>query len=69
MEFLVDQNTLNCGKALKSIRLKKGVLVACIIRGERREIPNGDSCFNSGDTVIIVTNSGKGIYQLNDIFE
>lgn len=69
MEFLVDQNTLNCGKALKSIRLKKGVLIACIIRGERREIPNGDSCFNSGDTVIIVTNSGKGIYQLNDIFE
>lgn len=69
MEFLVDENTLNCGKPLKTLKLKKGVLVACIIRGERQEIPNGASCFNRGDTVIIVTNGGKGFYQLNDIFE
>ncbi|MCM1189673.1 MAG: Trk system potassium transporter TrkA [bacterium] len=69
MEFLADENTLHCGEPLKNIRLKKGVLVASITKGAREEIPNGDSFFNRGDTVIIVTNGGKGIYQLNDIFE
>ncbi len=69
MEFLVDEHTLNCEKPLKSLKLKKGVLVAGINRGTKQEMPNGDSCFHPGDTVIIVTNSEKGIYQLNDIFE
>lgn len=69
MEFLVDADTRNCGVALKNVRLKKGVLVVSIIRGVRQEIPGGDSFFNRGDTVIIVTNGEKGIGQLNDIFE
>lgn len=69
MEFLVDENTQNCDVPLKKMRLKKGVLIAAITRGMRQEIPNGDSCFHQGDTVIVVTSSDKGIYQLNDIFE
>ena len=69
MEFSVDESTLHCGEPLKSLRLKKGVLVVCITKGARLEIPNGDSYFNHGDTLIIVTNGEKGIYQLNDIFE
>lgn len=69
MEFLVDESTLHCGEPLKQLRLKKNVLVVCITKGARLEIPNGDSCFDRGDTVIIVTNGKKGIYQLNDIFE
>ena len=43
--------------------------MVCIARGSRMEIPNGDSCFREGDIVYIVTSKGKGIYQLNDIFE
>lgn len=69
MEFLVDENTRNCDVPLKKMRLKKGVLIAAVTRGMRQEIPNGDSCFHRGDTVIVVTSSDKGIYQLNDIFE
>lgn len=69
VEFQVDEGTLHCGEALKNIRLKKGVLVACISKGAREEIPNGESFFQRGDTVIIVTNGEKRIYQLNDIFE
>lgn len=69
MEFRVDGTTQNCGQPLKKIRLKKGVLVVCIIKGSRHEIPNGDSFFEAGDLVIIVTGSERGIYQLNDIFE
>jgi len=69
MEFAVDASTLHCGEPLKQLHLKKNVLVVCITKGARQEIPNGDSCFDRGDTVIIVTNGKKGIYQLNDIFE
>lgn len=68
-EFLVEEGTKYLGKSLKELHLKKNVLVACINRGAAQEIPNGDSYFEKGDTVIIVTNGKKGIYQLNDIFE
>lgn len=69
MEFRVDGTTQYCGQPLKKVKLKKGVLVVCIIKGSRHEIPNGDSFFEAGDFVIIVTGSDRGIYQLNDIFE
>ena len=69
MEFLVEEGTRNLGRPLKELHLKENVLVACITKGIRQEIPNGDSYFEKGDTVIIVTNGKKGIYQLNDIFE
>lgn len=70
IEFLADESTLHCGVPLKNLKLKKGVLVVCITKGAtRQEIPNGDSSFERGDTLIIVTSGEKGIYQLNDIFE
>ena len=69
MEFLADANTRHCGEPLKSLKLKKGVLVVSIVRGAKLEIPKGDSCFYKGDTVYVVTGREKGIYQLNDIFE
>lgn len=69
MEFLVDEHTEHCGEPLKQLKIKKNVLVACITNGAQQEIPNGDSSFNRGDTVIIVTNGDRVIYQLNDIFE
>lgn len=69
LEFLVDADTRNCGVPLKNLRLKKGVLLVCISKGARQEIPGGDSSFDRGDTVIVVTSSEKNIGQLNDIFE
>ncbi|MBR1971815.1 MAG: Trk system potassium transporter TrkA [Oscillospiraceae bacterium] len=68
MEFLVDEHTKNCGKALKEFRLKPNVLLASISHGADTEIPNGDSFFQKGDTVVIVTNGREAIRQLNDIF-
>ena len=53
----------------KRLHIKKNVLVVCITHGGRQEIPGGDSFFEAGDTVIIVTSKDVVIYQLNDIFE
>ena len=68
MEFLADPQTKFCGVPLKDIKLKANVLVVSISHGATTEIANGDSIFQVGDTVVVVTNSGVVLRQLNDIF-
>ena len=68
MEFVVDENTRNCGKLLKEIRLKPNVLLVGVSHGADTEIANGNSRFQKGDLVVVVTNSRENIRQLNDIF-
>ena len=68
MEFRVDETTRHCGEPLKQIKLKPNVLLISINHGEVPEIANGDSTFRQGDIVIVVTNGGEVLYQLNDIF-
>jgi len=68
VEFLVDNATKHCGVPLKEIKLKKNVLMAAITHGTKTQIPNGDSYFQKGDSVVVVT-SGRGILRnINDIF-
>ena len=68
MEFLADETTRNCGRPLKEIRLKPNVLLVSISHGASTEIAHGDSAFQQGDTVVVVTNGREVIRQLNDIF-
>ncbi len=69
IEFLVESGTRHCGKPLREIKLRDNVLLVSITHGAKTEIPNGDSRFHVGDTIVIVT-GGRGTYrQLNDIFE
>ena len=68
VEFLVDDATRNCGVPLKEIKLKKNVLMAAITHGTKTQIPAGDSFFQKGDSVVVVT-SGRGVLRnINDIF-
>lgn len=68
VEFLVDKNTKNCGIPLKELKLKPNVLIASITHGARAQVPNGNSVFQEGDSLVVVT-SGQGVLQqLNDIF-
>ena len=68
MEFLVDENTKNCGVPLKQLKPRANVLIACINHGSQTEIANGNSTFHQGDTLVVVT-SGRGVLkQINDIF-
>lgn len=68
MEFIVDENTRHCGVPLKDLKPKANVLIASITRGSHIEIPNGDSAFHQGDTVVVVTTSRGTVRQLNDAF-
>ena len=68
VEFLVDGNTANCGKPLRELKLLNNVLIASITHGAKTQVPSGDSVFQSGDSVVVVT-SGRGVLQqFNDIF-
>lgn len=68
VEFLVDSSTQNRDLPLKKLKLRSNVLIASITHGAKTEIPNGESMFTEGDTVVVVT-SGRGVLkQINDIF-
>lgn len=69
IEFVVDEETKYIGIPLKDIQTKKNVLIVSVGHGVNTEIPNGNSSFKKGDTVVVVTRSDMGIHQLNDIFE
>ena len=68
VEFVVEENTPNCGVQLKDIRLKPGVLIAGIVHGTKSEVPNGVSSFVPGDRVVAVTSHRGSLQQLGDIF-
>ena len=69
MEFMVDKHTTHCDIPLKNLKPKPNVLIAGITHGAWTEIPNGDSSFHRGDSVVVVTRGGSAVRQLNDAFE
>ncbi len=68
IEFEADDQTRNCGKPLKELKLRPDVLLVSITRGASTTIPNGDSAFQKGDSIVVVTNGRGQIRQINDIF-
>ncbi|MGN0388471.1 MAG: Trk system potassium transporter TrkA [Suilimivivens sp.] len=63
----------SCGKIQipflsSEFKLRKGVLIAAIIRGKEIIIPNGNSSIQPGDTVVVVTDVNNVLNELDDIF-
>ncbi len=54
--------------SLKDIKIKKGVLIAAIVRNKDIIIPNGEDSIKDGDNVIIVTEENN-IMDINNILE
>lgn len=68
-EFVVDEKTRFCGVPLRELKLRRGVLVVGISHAGTIVIPDGNSVFSKGDTVVVVSGDDRIIHQLNDIFE
>ena len=66
MEFTVTKSTRNLGIPLKELKLKEGILLAVIVRGNDIIIPEGNSYISEGDSVIVVSN--QPVQDLNDIY-
>lgn len=67
MEFVAGPTTHNLGIPLKSLKLKKGILIAVIVRGSQVIIPEGSTYLQDGDTVIVIAKD-SGIMDLNAIY-
>lgn len=67
MEFVIGPSTHYLGVPLKSLKLKKGILIAVIVRDNRIIIPEGSTYMQEGDTVIVVAKD-SGILDLNAIY-
>ncbi|MBE6917146.1 MAG: Trk system potassium transporter TrkA [Ruminococcaceae bacterium] len=68
IEFVVEKDDPNCGIPLKNLKPRANVLVASITRGSQTEIPNGDSVFHAGDTVVVVTTDRGSVLRMGDVF-
>ena len=66
LEFLIQRDSPIIGIPLAELKVKPGVLIACISRGGRTMIPNGASRILEGDSVIVVT-SHLGFGDIRDI--
>lgn len=65
-EFIIKSENAYTGVPLKDLNLKVNNIIACIARGRKIIIPNGDDSIQVGDSVVIITMT-KQIRDLDDI--
>ena len=67
IEFKVDEKDQNLNIPLKNLKMKRNILIGCIIRDMRTIIPRGDDVIRTGDTVLVAS-INRQIARLEDIF-
>ena len=67
MEFTVGPSTRHLNVPLRDLHLHKGILIAVIMRDGEIIIPEGSSCIQEGDSVIIISRD-RPIQDLNNIY-
>ncbi len=68
IEFVVRDKKDYVDVPLKKLKLRSGILIASIVRGNDLIIPKGDDCLKVNDSVVVVTTS-KGFHDLSNIFD
>ena len=66
LEFMIKKECEFTNIPLKELRTKKDYLIACIGRGRKVIIPNGDDHIEVGDNVVVVTKN-RGLDNFTDI--
>ena len=68
VEFVIRDKKDYVDVPLKKLKLRKGILIASIVRGNELIIPKGDDCLKVNDSVVVVT-TNTGFKDLSDIFD
>lgn len=56
MEFIIKEDISGITNIpLKKLKLRNGIIIACIVRGDRLTVPTGDDVIMAGDTVLTVS--------------
>ena len=69
LEFIAADSFDFLGVPIKDMRLKKNLLLACIIRGGKIIYPHGSDTIELGDSVIVVAKSDEALRDLEDIID
>ena len=69
LELIASENFAELGVPIKDMKLKKNLLLACIIRQGKIIYPHGGDTIETGDSVIVVTTSDEALDDLSDILE
>ncbi len=67
LEFIIKEDIDGLtGLPLKDIKLRQGVLIACIVHRDKVIIPTGNDVISNGDTVVVITTAAqiKGIGEI-----
>lgn len=67
IEFKIDEKDRNLHIPLKDLKLKRNILLGCIIRDGKTIIPRGDDVLEPGDIALVATIK-RQIARLEDIF-
>lgn len=70
IEFIAYDNCKKLGISLMNpeFKLKKGIILGAILRGDTTIIPSGQDCIQQGDHVVVITKPKQHLHTLNDIF-
>ena len=68
LEFLVTADVPHLGEKLMDLRLRPGILLACITRGSKVIFPGGGDSLQKGDTVIVIAPRERHLAELRQIF-
>lgn len=68
IEFVVRDKKDYVDVPLKKLKLRSGILIASIARGNELIIPKGDDCLQVNDSVVVITTT-KGMHDLSNIFD
>jgi trk system potassium uptake protein TrkA len=68
LEFVISKETKYTSIPLKDLRIKKGFLLASIIRANKVIIPSGNDTLEPLDSVVIVT-THKSVRDISEIWE
>jgi len=66
VEFIAGRHARCLNTPLKNLKLKKSILIGCIVRNSNIIIPSGDTSVQAGDSVIIIAGNGNAL-ELDDI--
>lgn len=66
IEFNIDKHAECINTPIKNMKLKKGILIGCIVRNSNIIIPSGDVSIQAGDNIIIISKNGV-VHEPDDI--
>ncbi len=66
--FGVNGDKRFTGKAVKDLRLRKGILIAAVVRGRTAFIPDGNFVLEENDDIVVIS-TGEQLYEMGEMLQ